>query len=67
MKFVPMKGMIAAFWILAVGVLGVVGNVTSLPAWGLLLAVAFAPPLTMLWFWRDPPATLSESINSARR
>ena len=33
----------------------------------LLIVVGLLPPLIMLFRWRDPPQTLSESIQEARR
>lgn len=62
-----MKSALAAVWILAAGVTGVVADVTSVGAVSLLLVVALLPPLIMLFRWRDPPQTLSESIQEARR
>jgi len=32
-----------------------------------LIVVGLLPPLIMLFRWRDPPQTLSESIQAARR
>lgn len=59
--------MIAAVWILAAGVTGVMAGVTSVGAVSLLIVVGLLPPLIMLFRWRDPPQTLSESIQEARR
>lgn len=61
------KSMIAAVWILAAGMTGVLAGVTSVGAVSLLIVVGLLPPLIMLFRWRDPPQTLSESIQEARR
>ena len=61
------KSLIAGVWILAAGVTGVVAGVTSVGAVGLLVVVGLLPPFIMLLRWRDPPQTLSESIQEARR
>jgi hypothetical protein len=42
------KGMLAAAWILAAGLIGVLGNVTSMAAGALVLGVGLVPPLLML-------------------
>lgn len=61
------KSLIAGAWILAAGVTGVMAGVTSVGAVSLLVVVGLLPPLIMLFRWRDPPQTLSESIQAARR
>lgn len=62
-----LKSVLAAVWILAAGVTGVMAGVTSVGAVSLLIVVGLLPPLIMLFRWRDPPQTLSESIQEARR
>jgi hypothetical protein len=61
------KPAIAAAWIVAAGVAGFVANITSVTAWVVLAALGFGPPLIMLLLWRNPPQTISESIQEARR
>jgi hypothetical protein len=61
------KSALAAVWILAAGVTGVMADVTSVGAVSFLFVVGLLPPLIMLFRWRDPPQTLSESIQEARR
>jgi hypothetical protein len=67
MRVELMKRTIAVGWIIAIGILALGANVTSLPAWVFLVAVAFGPPVTMLLLWKNPPQTISESIHQARR
>jgi len=62
-----LKSLIAGVWILAAGATGVMAGVTSVGAVSLLIVVGLLPPLIMLFRWRDPPQTLSESIQAARR
>lgn len=66
-KLGSIKTMLAAGWILAIGVAAMVGNPHATSSWVVLVAVALAPPIAMLWWWNDPPETMSESINQARR
>lgn len=61
------KVTVAAVWILAAGVIGVVADVTSVGAAVLVVGFGLVPPLLMLLRWNDPPQTLSESIQEARR
>jgi hypothetical protein len=61
------KRAIAAAWIVVAGVAGFVANITSVTAWIVLAALGFGPPLIMLLLWRNPPQTISESIQEARR
>jgi hypothetical protein len=42
------RGALAAAWILAAGLIGVLGNVTSMAAGALVLGVGLVPPLLML-------------------
>jgi len=57
----------AAVWILAMGVVGVAGHVTSLFSWTVLACVALLPPMVMLRLWKDPVPSMSESIQKALR
>ena len=42
------KGALAGAWIMTAGIVGVLGNVTSLSAWAVILGCGLAPPLLML-------------------
>lgn len=61
------KAMLAAGWILAACVMGLLAGVTSPAARIVLAGVALVPPLTILLFWHGPSETMSESIRRARR
>lgn len=60
------KIIVAAAWIAAVSVAGIVGDVNSGSSWAVLLAAGALPPI-ILWRWREPAQTMSESIQEARR
>jgi len=66
-QLVSVKPIIAMLWVLAVFVIGIVGNVDSFASWTLLTALALVPPLVMMWQWKDPLQTMSESIQKALR
>jgi hypothetical protein len=61
-----MKMLAAGGWVLIVFVAAVTIGVSGT---GTIAAAAFGflPPLALLLLWNDPPQTLSESINKARR
>ena len=61
------KLMLAAAWILAVGLVGFTADVSSAFAWIVLAAVAVMPPVLIMNFWREPAQTTSESIRQALR
>ena len=42
------KGAFACAWIMTTGIVGVLGNVTSLGIWALILGCGLAPPLLLL-------------------
>ena len=42
------KGALAGAWIMTAGIVGVLGNVTSLGTWALILGCGLAPPLLLL-------------------
>ena len=67
MKLGSIKAALAAGWILAIGIAGMVKNPHGVSSWVVLAGVALVPPIVMLWWWKDPPETISESINQARR
>ena len=67
MQLQDYKSTFAGGWVLTACLAGFVVGVTSISGWFILAALAVVPPLVMLRFWRDPPETLSESINEARR
>lgn len=66
MDLEQMKRLVAAAWILGAGIVGLLVNISSLPAWVVFAVVGFGPPLVMLLLWQDPQ-TLPENIRQARR
>ncbi len=61
------KVTLACAWISAVCGAGLVGDVSSLPSWTVLLGFAILPPLVMMQWWNDPAQTMSESIHEVLR
>ena len=58
---------VAAAWVLVMSTIGVIVGVTSAPALAAYAVFTLLPPAVMLRVWIDPPQTLSETINQARR
>jgi len=67
MQLVSIKTIIAVLWLVTAVAVSLAGKPHSLSSWIILTAVAFVPPLAMMWFWNDPRQTMSESIHEARR
>ena len=61
------KRLIAAVWFLAAVMVALAFNVGSVTAWGVVAAVAIAPPLVMLRLWKHPAETITQTIHAARR
>jgi hypothetical protein len=51
MQFQRKNGAVAATWILAAGLVGVVGNVTSIGGAALVLVFGLVPPILMTLRW----------------
>jgi hypothetical protein len=56
---------IAATWILAAGVMGVAGNVTSLGGAAMMLGFGLVPPIAMALLWSDRPQAVTERVHQA--
>jgi hypothetical protein len=67
MQLLSIKVGVAILWVLAVCVAGIALNANSLSGWTVLAGVAVLPPIVMMWRWNDPPQSMSESIQEARR
>ena len=67
MQLLSFKAVVATVWVLAVCLAAIAGNLNSLPSWLVLAGVAILPPIVMMWRWNDPPQTMSEIIQEARR
>ena len=53
--------------LLAMCAVGFGAGVTSVGAWTVLIGLALLPPIFMMRVWSDPPQTMFESIQEARR
>jgi len=67
MDLEQMKRTFAVAWILGAAAVGLMTNISSLPASVIFAVLGFGPPLVMLLLWNDPPLTVSASIQEARR
>ena len=61
------KAVFASVWIITAGAFGTLAPVTTLSGWFLLVALATAPPLIFMHYWKLPAPTMSESIQKASR
>jgi hypothetical protein len=67
MQLVSIKLIIALLWVSAAVVIGIAGKLDSFSSWTLLTGVAVVPPLVIMWRWRDPRQSMSQSIQEALR
>jgi hypothetical protein len=58
---------VAATWILAAGLIGLAGNVTSIGGAVMVLGFGLVPPILMMLRWRAPALALSKRIHPAQR
>ena len=56
---------VAALSIIGAGAFGLLAPVTTPSGWFMLAAVAAAPPLVFMRYWKRPAQTISESIQEA--
>ena len=61
------KATLTAIWLLAIVGIAYGANITSTANWIALVCFTIIPPIAMWRFWREPPQTMSESIQEARR
>jgi fatty acid desaturase len=66
MQFQQRNGAIAATWILAAGLVGLVGNVTSIGGVALILGFGLVPPILMMlpWITAVPEHVLPDTADS---
>jgi hypothetical protein len=57
---------VAATWILASGLFGLAGNVTTIGGAALMLGFGLVPPIIMMLRWNDPRQPSSERVHAAR-
>ena len=67
MRIIYLNAIIAALSIIAAGAFGFLAPVSTPSGWFMLAAVATAPPLVFMHYWKRPPQTMSESIKEAIR
>jgi hypothetical protein len=67
MRTIYVNATIAALSVITVGALGLLAPVTTPSGWFMLAAVATAPPLVFMHYWKRPAQTMSESIKEAIR
>jgi hypothetical protein len=67
MELRKIKSTVAAVWVLAAIVVGLVAGVTSPGGLVALAALALLPPLALLFLWNHPSESMSESIQQGRR
>jgi hypothetical protein len=61
------KTVLSGIWIMAIGVTAMAAGITQVSHWLVIGGVAIAPPIVARMLWQQPPQTLSESIQEARR
>jgi hypothetical protein len=61
-----MKATVSAAWVTALAAIAFFGDFTS-SALLLLAVLAVLGPLVLMWFWRPPVQTTSQSIQDALR
>ena len=67
MELQRIKLTVAATWVLATGLVGLVVGVTSPGSLVVLAALGLLPPLALLLLWNHPSPSMSESIQQGRR
>ena len=65
MQLPQTNGAVGATWILAAGLIGLVGNVTSIGGAAMVLGFGLVPPILMMLRWTDPPQVVSERVPQA--
>ena len=67
MKLQQTKIILTALWLLAMLAVSYAANTATTSSWTTLAVLTVVPPIAMWFFWNDPPQTMSESIQKARR
>jgi hypothetical protein len=67
MQLEQVKLTFAASWLSVVCAAGLVGGLTSLRSWAVLIGVSLLPSVVMMRHWNHPGRSLSESIQEARQ
>jgi len=67
MQLERIKKAAAGVWVIAAVVLGLFVREVTWQMWVAFIALSVLPPLALLLWWTEPPQTMSETINDARR
>ena len=67
MRTTYVNAAIAALSVITAGAFGLLAPVTTPSGWFMLAAVATAPPLVFMHYWKRSPQTMSQSIQEAIR
>ena len=67
MRTTYVNATITALSVITAGAFGLLVPVTTPSGWFMLAAVAAAPPLVFMRYWKRPAQTMSESIQEAIR
>jgi hypothetical protein len=67
MQLRNIKMVLGPSWALIVLAIGVTFGLSAVATTAFLIGVAVVPPVLILALWNDPPQTMSESIQRARR
>jgi len=67
MQLERIKKVAAGVWVIAAVVLGLFVREVTWQMWVAFIALSVLPPLALLLWWTEPPQTMSETINDARR
>ena len=67
MEINKLKATIAAFWMLIMGAVAVLGMVTSGLGWVTIAGFTLLPTMALFWLWREPQESMSASIRKVLR
>lgn len=67
MRTIYVNATITALSVITAGAVGLLAPVTTASGWFMLAAVATAPPMVFMHYWKRPAQTMSESIQEAIR
>lgn len=64
-RMTHVNAVLAALSMITAGGFGLLAPVTTPSGWFILAAIATAPPLVFMHYWKRPALTMSESIQEA--
>jgi hypothetical protein len=65
MQSQPPHGALAAMWILGAGLIGLLGNVTSMGGAATVLGFGLVPPILLMLRWRHPVPTTPVPVHQS--